>query len=693
MKNKIIDKSLYLEGLKQGRLIGILFTALLTLAGLIVPINEIMTHESYTDLYLSSYGGIEYSFLECNFGLVLCFGAIAPLLTLVLFNFTTKRNASDFYHSLPHTRTCVTISFAAAILTWVMVAIAVSSGLSSLAASLSPNMNLVLTNAPIYLFNIVSASFMVMASVMLAMSLTGNLFSNITVSLMIIFLPRLLILLMTNAISDATMVIADSLDTGLLSPLLNIPFAAVFGVFDIVNNASNVFENLQSGVYTLCLGVLYFIVSIILFNKRNSEAATKSAATEKLQSVIRVAISFAVCIIVVTTVFVENNLNAKEVRDYASVVILGYALAVLVYFAYELITTRKFSRLKKIFPGLIVLGVLNIVCYGAMQFLLNDIESFRPEPDEIVSIEIIEDDHYSSFTDQYFDEKVKNTVIEDDEVIEIISTNLKEMLDDTFFKETDYYCQMQVIINTEKKSEKRQVFVRTDDTAEIDVIHNAMLSIPSVQATYMNLPALGVDETKIIGCNIFKTADINPDIPTATLNDIYSTLREEVLYSDFNGWYNTLASVDDSDLTISIETTYENRYYSITLPITEFTPKAYNKMMQAIDDAVDKDELCDRIENIADNFYKDAETKDNVYFFMKHKNTLTYLSTKNPEDINLVLDYIMQFKNEPVREGDSYIQVLCSPMSEEEMKYGYAECAYFYIPNDEIPQEISELVS
>ena len=108
MKNKaksIFSTGLYLEGLRQTRYIGLPFLCLGALCEGYVFINN-----------LSAAGGAStwISYLLA----FLSFCVVAPLCTLTLYHFLNSRAASDYYHSIPRTRTALCCSFAAAAFTW-----------------------------------------------------------------------------------------------------------------------------------------------------------------------------------------------------------------------------------------------------------------------------------------------------------------------------------------------------------------------------------------------------------------------------------------------------------------------------------------------------------------------------------------------------------------------------------------------
>ena len=152
----------------------------------------------------AAYGEVEKYMVSgtgYNMILILSFCMFAPFLALTLFSFLNKRNRSDFYHSLPHRRETIFISYSLSILTWIIGAIVLSSAVTSLMYWIGSQYIAVnYTSVLVYLFNLICASILVYAATLLAMTITGTSFSNVVTALLIIFLPRLIMTVFANTI-------------------------------------------------------------------------------------------------------------------------------------------------------------------------------------------------------------------------------------------------------------------------------------------------------------------------------------------------------------------------------------------------------------------------------------------------------------------------------------------------------------
>ena len=117
---KIFNKCLYAEGLRRTRMMTVIFTAVLIL-GLFAFVTGSVGPDTITD---SAPGGhaVSAPFIAVWFALIVMIAA--PTVTFRLFSFLSGRSESDFYHSLPYSRTTVFLSYTAALITQFAVMLA-----------------------------------------------------------------------------------------------------------------------------------------------------------------------------------------------------------------------------------------------------------------------------------------------------------------------------------------------------------------------------------------------------------------------------------------------------------------------------------------------------------------------------------------------------------------------------------------
>lgn len=397
------NKNLYKEGLRQSTLVGIIFAGILLLGAVAFPISNISEARRNGRIMI-----IEYP--QFNLLLVLAFCFFAPLCVLSLYSFLNKRSRSDFYHSLPYKRETIFFSYLTSILTWVIGTVIACSFITFViyffgADAVSLNYAQILA----YLFNIISACILVTGAVLLSMSITGTLFSNIVTSLLIIFLPRAILSLFFETLSGLTL-LTPTASYGLLGQVhYNIPFGFVLGLFD--GSLDIALSNFQSGVYTLVLGLVYTAVAAFAFKHRKSETAETSAPNRRAQTIIRTALAFLFCAIGCALLLGGTGVNILTVTFF----IIG----IMVYFAYELITTKKLSSIARSLPSLLLLVVLCAVFVVGVLLLKTTELSVSWDSDRIRAVSITVD--RAEGYPRYEDLKMNEIQIEDEAFLKMIS--------------------------------------------------------------------------------------------------------------------------------------------------------------------------------------------------------------------------------------------------------------------------------
>ncbi|MDD4476089.1 MAG: hypothetical protein PHV95_09980 [Eubacteriales bacterium] len=356
----LFNFKLYKEGLRQSLLPGIIFACVMMLGAIFTPLG-----------YRRPFYSSPFDYNQFNYALFTTFTVFAPILVLVTFSFLNKRNTSDFFHSIPHKRQTLFGSFFAAVMTWIVGVIAVSSAVCfALYAITSPNLSLPVASIIIHILSMMAASFLVAVITVTAMTLTGTVFSNVVVSFVLMFLPRALMTMLSNLIiRQAVILPADSL--GFFSNYwYNIPVSYPMYIFNSLmhyeHNIPN-YNKIQYIIYTAVLGLIYLLIAFILFKKRKSEMAGSSAVSNLLQHIFRVSLAFGFCLIPCTLYF--NG------TDNLVTILTLYCIALIIYFSYELITTKKLSSIKRTIPALGILILLNAAfigsVYGVKSYVLN----------------------------------------------------------------------------------------------------------------------------------------------------------------------------------------------------------------------------------------------------------------------------------------------------------------------------------
>ncbi len=522
-KRNIFDAALYRDMLRQLRMVGIVCLVLMTVAGAILPLGRLSELENMSvgDLYT-------LELLTSNPGIVLFPLIWAPLMMLTAFGFLNQRKSSDFYHALANTRLSLYLSMLAAAVTWLVLDMAVSATVSRLLCLLlRPYYVLNMAGLWVGLFNMLAAVLLVCGAFAVSMSVTGKTLNNVVVALLLLFLPRFFVLLFTSLLSDALPLLPSGSGFVLFNNHFNVLTNMIFGLF--VGNVRDSFEYVWGGVYTLVLGVVYLAVGAVLFARRRSEVAGQSSANRFLQALFRLSCGMVIAVIP-SAIIAECLLRHESVggSDIFWLAVL-YVAAVLVYFLYELITTRKWRNVAKSVPTLGILVLLCLLFIGGEKVCYDATLRYQPVASEIRSVQMVSDvtDPYGNGKD-YFRVKEQEVSLNatGSQVGRIVSEALDRAV--TMVKNDSWwqrdYTYIDVSIRTDSGEKKRTLPLEQEEYAALLA---EMKKTEAYRRIYMELPAYADTQGVVFG-NI-ESADAN--------RRLYEILREEVKTADFADWY------------------------------------------------------------------------------------------------------------------------------------------------------------
>ena len=430
-RNKFFSPALMLEGIKQTRVVGICFAIISVLASCGYPLLRLISYASmdYDTLKAQPYFTIDIATFSMPIFLI---QYIMPIVMIfLLFNFMNIRKASDFYHSIPLSKTCVYLTYTVTALIWSIVTVVVSTLLSFTiyALSLKTVINIEFI-WPTIISSIILA--MLVASIaLLAKGLSGTIFTNIIITLIIMFLPRVIILLYTTAINTSVK-ITDVSFMSLTDIYNNIIFAPFIYNNSFLIEKTAPILNASTQWYSLILAIIYFVIGFFIHKFRKSESAGKSAAYKGVQPVVRILIGS------IPLLLISFNL-ACGLKVYTEFWLIGILVSLLAYFLYELITTKSAKKLLISIPFYLIAILANaifiIACVSERNFILNDI----PEPSEISSVSISYNNDYLNvvyINDNYYKYKTENIKYDDKGLIDHLQSSLVETVEKV--KEDDF---------------------------------------------------------------------------------------------------------------------------------------------------------------------------------------------------------------------------------------------------------------
>jgi len=337
--------ALYKEGLRRCFIPAIILNAVMLLFAMIIPISVISNASRWHN---SPHPRIVSGLAANPFLLVALL--LALFLTLHTFSYLRERNASDFYHSIPHKRESLFLSYAAAIFSWVIASIIASTMVASAIYAMGLDViRFEIGSVILAALSVMAACFMIIAATLIAMSVTGTIVSNVTTTALILGLPQILIgVFIANTLT---------MTRGLIFANGILPFGHMGWVASLIENG----PSLSAIIYVTILALLHLAAAYWLFKKRKSETAEVSAGNSFIQSTIRCAIAIAITIPVLLLIITSFRNSGSEF-----VIISIYSIAIIAYFAYEAITGRRLRKTRtQTFAGLMA-GLAIVLAFNVI---------------------------------------------------------------------------------------------------------------------------------------------------------------------------------------------------------------------------------------------------------------------------------------------------------------------------------------
>ena len=667
---KYFNLSIYIEALRQTRVIGIVFTVISVVISAMLPIINIIEH--YTTI-TSNYGfshmyrppiSSTVQFVPVLMTLV----SIVPIIIVInQFYFQNKRKSCDYYHSLPIKRTALFCNMLAASLTWILVMIITTILITAFLFIISPadtfSNILILTT----LIQCTLTALGTAAATAIAVSITGTLFSNIVVTLLIIYFPHL-ISLVFSVILNSNLVIAGDYFSFFEVWDTNIILNAILSKFSWISYNELLFTIIRN-LNDLFWAVACIILALILFNKRKSEAAGKSAVNNIFQHIYRCCITIPLTLVIPCMVF-------SGIADFSASIwfIIVIVVSLLIYYIYELITTKKLMNLLKATPFIFCIVLFDILfglaLFTSKQMILNDI----PKPEQISAVSLISYNEQNSY---YNSQKTTGIEIKNGRVNEIVSNRLSETV--KLIKEDEYhnrymkgyydeyvdnnYTDITVkIIKTNSMSIQRQVSISIEELQEI--LH-ALEETPGFWEVMCTLPAdntinyIYLNSTYQSELGFITSIDENSK--TKEIWDVFKeewqtlTTADKLEILDIKQEYKSIATVNVSgNLTRkgTYTASFQNCYY-----ITTKMPKTFEHIADSLKD--DKIETFDTImklinDDLVETFSLELNSQESDFYIAEKFSQKSEGYNSNENFIEMIKLVGESLKN-PVITDDSCI--------------------------------------
>ncbi|MBQ3068931.1 MAG: hypothetical protein IJD01_03165 [Clostridia bacterium] len=289
---------------------------------------------------------------------------VVPILMLVTFRYQHRRAPSDLYFSFPLSKAALTVSQLCAVLTWTAIIVLGSSLVIACLCLLPVNHTVCGLRVGEVLLSVggsLTASLFMAAVFNLAVSLCGTTVNTLFAASLILFAPRLVCYALNSLVLECCPMLPPQSTTVALDALMGNLLYGGYG-------------SLTVWLSTLVKIVLLLALSVWAATRRPTEIAGQAAVHPALHIAFRTAVGMllslpAVGQIVTFEAFsfgmtsealsfgMTSSLNLMTVTFY-------YLNALVGYYVYELITTRKAMGLVKATLWLPLLILVNVLMIG-----------------------------------------------------------------------------------------------------------------------------------------------------------------------------------------------------------------------------------------------------------------------------------------------------------------------------------------
>lgn len=577
MKNRLFSFKLYKDGLRQLSLTGIILCVLTFMSMALPAFIELFEHARYrvighVELDINNYSGL-------LIGLFLFMGIGSFVLPYVMFSFLNKRNASDFYDSLPNSKQCTFVSLALAAVTWIwatiiltMAGFCVACNLLGIKAVLVPSLKLTLM--------FMLGSLYIAAGTMIGITSTGTFFTGIITSCLVICFPRYLITFFQMLAIESGKIISMTTLPAIFNPQLNLfwnlPLSALFDM----SVDSLVVNRVLPYIFTFVLSVVYLAIATVIYIRRKSETAEKSAPNRFMQHIFRCALTFPVISIpCAAAAFGEEDI------DFA---ITLFIISALVYFVYEAITSKSFKSVLKSAPVFLILFAFTAFITFLGVSAGKNIRNYVPKTSDISYVTVINDDmRYTSIitndvkiTDEEAKEYIVNVLVENQKDINENGYVIR------FTPGSDYATSLNVcFVMSNGRKVERIIYVLSNERAKIDAFKTesedyseAMSRVPSIK----EIKSISFGST-YVDSDLSVTEEIEA-VLEAYSKDIVKNINNKPDYGNYN-------------IRLNINGEYKGKTWYEFISVDAHTPELY----KAFTELASTRQICENMVNAIEN--------------------------------------------------------------------------------------------
>ncbi len=585
MKNNVIfSKGLFKEGLRQMRTLGLIYTCIGILSAFFTAHSYFESTSDYSYYSIDEVAPLDGSMMFLGYiGIFI----VVPVMFLSMFGYLNSRSASDFYHSIPQSRVSVAVSFTAAIAVWFLAGF-IPDMIIEMAVGAICGLEILFSEILTFLLVMIVLFIQLTGIMLISVSLATRTMNQAVLSMIIAFLPRVMIFILNVITENGAPVLFGLSDTlGRFGDIdINMLFGGIFSSSSIVKTG-----DFSPIIYSLILGIIYCVLGVVCYVRRKSETATVAGANKFVQCAIRVMVAFAFCLLpclafgVALISSADDPYFAEELMEMIPVILVMYGLSLIAYFAYEAISMKKIKGVLTLKGtmgiGLVILLALNLAfiitpALGAKVALSAEINTKTVESVVFTDLNsiYIEDD----FSVNYIEEITFNYKFTDDEIIDIVSYNLSDNIRTIKNGGTLYgYSSKWKVVSVkfymnDGRVLKRNVFIDKDDYKDLYLI---MIADPGFLKSVREMPAS--DDVYYISVDTH-------DFDGGQRMQIYESLRNELTAMSDAEYieYLNYNSIYDSEVTLYIDAEINGKILSNHYRITSKTPKTQRLMLDFV---------------------------------------------------------------------------------------------------------------
>lgn len=449
-KNQLFNKNIYLEGLSQTFLIGILLIVLSTILNC-MPDLDLYNLLKYTDqnqvykeLYLKDINSM------MNYITII----VPFIMAYSQFKFLNNRKACDFYHALPIKRSTLFLNFSLASFTTIVIAMILPVLVQTFISSLN-EYNIIDFRflLPVILDYIIVA-FLAFSAILLGLFLTNHPIPATFVALIVLIFPRYTTtqFIQIRNFSSNYFFNGHQKFTDIFGNYNNLFYKKITGVKDFrffsnvlylgsdesTRYAQELDYTVFSYVYTTILAIAIFSFACFVFVKRKSEITASATSNKLVNNILRILFVLPSSVQLISNIFVYNTTH----DNYAYYMFTGswndltYPLAisiVLIFFIYELVITKNLISMLKVAPMFLIVIAINAgLYYGLDTSISTGMKNSYIDRNDITSVSFNFYDHdYFPYFDSYTKEMLKDYEITDPNIIDLVHSNLNATLYNT----------------------------------------------------------------------------------------------------------------------------------------------------------------------------------------------------------------------------------------------------------------------